>query len=169
MSEQQIDVVLAVAQGGNPDLRRAQTEIKVLPELAAADSLVKVDVRGRDDADIGMFDLVGSHLAVLPGLEHAEQQRLRLQRKLGDFVQEKRAAVGVLKIAFTGFRRACERAFYVSEKLGIHEFLGEGAAVHDEEIVVPAVRILMDYPCRFQRLIQGRIVADDVVFVFQCL
>ena len=140
-----------------------------------------------------MFDLVGSHLAVLPGLEHAEQQRLRLQRKLGDFVQEKRAAVGVLKIAFTGFRRACERAFYVSEKLGIHEFLGEGAAVHDEEIVVPAVRILMDNPCevfladtafaqddyaqvrgrelhgRLQRLIQGRIVADDVVFVFQCL
>ena len=134
-----------------------------------------------------------SHLAVLPGLEHAEQQRLRLQRKLGDFVQEKRAAVRVLKVAFSGFRRACERAFYVSEELGIDQFLGEGAAVYDEEIVVLAVRILMDYPCevfladtafaqddyaqvrgrelhgRFQRLIQGRIVADDVVFVFQCL
>ena len=140
-----------------------------------------------------MLDLVGSHLAVLAGLEHAEQERLRLQRELGDLVQEERAAVGVLEIALAGFRGPGEGALDMAEELGVHEFLGEGAAVHHEKVVVPAGRVLVDDPCevfladtafaqdhdaqvggrelhrRLQRLVQGRVVADDIVFVFQCL
>ena len=78
----------------------------------------------------------------------------------------------------------------MAEELGIHEFLGEGAAVHHEEVVVAAGRILVDDPCevfladtafaqdhdaqvggrelhrRLQRLVQGRVVAYDVVLVF---
>ena len=140
-----------------------------------------------------MFDFVGTHLAILPGLEHAQQQGLRLQRELGDFVQEEGAAVGVLEIALAGFRGTGKGALDMAEKFGVHQFLGEGAAVHYEKAVVAAGRVLVDDPCevfladtafaqdhdaqvggrelhrRLQRLVQGRIVADDVIFVFQCL
>ena len=140
-----------------------------------------------------MFHFIGAHLAVFPGLEHPEQERLRLQREFGDLVQEEGAAVGILEITLARFRGAGKGTLHVAEELGIHEFLGKGAAVHHEEIVVLAGGILVDDPCevfladtafaeddhaqvrrrelhrRFQRLVQRRIVADDVVFVFQCL
>ena len=140
-----------------------------------------------------MFHFIGSHFPVFPGLEHPEQEGLRLQREFGDLVQEEGAAVGILEIALARLRGAGEGALHVAEELGIHEFLGEGAAVHDEEAVVFPGGILMDDPCevfladtafaqdhdaqvrgrelhrRLQRLVQGRVVADDVVFVFQCL
>ena len=140
-----------------------------------------------------MLDLVGAHLPVLAGLEHAEQQGLRLQGEFGDLVQEEGAAVGVFEIALAGFRGPGEGALHVTEEFGVHELLGEGAAVHHEEAAVAAVGVLMDDPGkvllahaafaenhdaqvgrrklhrRFQRLREGRIVADDIVFIFQCL
>ena len=193
LAEQQVDIVLAVAQGRNPDLRRAQAEIKVLAELAAPDGFVQVDVGGRDDADIGVLHLVGAHLAELAGLEHPQQQGLGFQREFGDLIQEEGAAVGILEIALAGFRGPGERALDMAEEFGIHEFFREGAAVHHEETVHAPGRVLVDDSCevflsdtafaqdedtqvrgrelhrRLQRLVQRRIVADDVIFVFQCL
>ncbi len=140
-----------------------------------------------------MLHLVGTHLAVFPGLEDPEQEGLGLQRELGDLVQEERSPVGILEIALARFRRPGEGTLDMTEQFGIDQFLGEGAAVDDEETGAAAGGILMDDPRdvfladtalpendhaqvrrgeldgRLQRLVQRRIVADDIVFVLQCL
>ena len=136
-----------------------------------------------------MVHLVGTHLAVFSALQHAQQERLALQRKLGNLVQEKGAAVGLFEIALAGFHGAGERALDVAEELGVHEFPGQGTAVHREKGVLPAGAELVDdagetflahtalsldedaeagrgeFHRRLQRFVQRRIVADDVVFI----
>ena len=43
-------------------------------------------------------------------------------------------------------RRARERALLVAEELALHELLGDGAAVHDQERFVLALAQLVDGP-----------------------
>ena len=77
----------------------------------------------------------------------------------------------------------------MAEEFRVNQFLGQGAAVHHEEGVLPAGAVLVDdarhtllahaafslnehtqagggkLHGRLQRLVQGRIVADDVILV----
>ena len=172
------------------DLGGAEAEVQVFAEFPAPDRLVELYVGGGHDADVRVFHLVGAHLPVLSALQHPQQQRLGLQRKLRDLVQEKRAAVGLFEVAFPGVYRAGERAFHMAEEFRVHQFAGQGAAVHGEKASLPAGAELMDdagetllahtalsldndaeagggeFHRRLQGFVQGRVVADDVVFVF---
>ena len=147
-------------------------------------------VGGGHNAHVGVFHLVGAHFPVFSALEYAQQQGLAFQWQLRNLVQEERAAVGLLKIALAGIHGPGERAFHVAEEFRIHQFLGQGAAVDHKEGSLPAGAVLMDnaghvllahaaFPLnedaqagwgkldgRFQRFVERRVVADDVIFVF---
>ena len=136
-----------------------------------------------------MLHLIGTHLAEFAALQHPQQQRLTLQRQLRNFIQEKRSAVGLLKIALTVVHSAGERPLDMAEQLRIHQLLGQRATVHHKEIPLPpctelmnnARHILLTHAAfalnqdtqsgrskldrRLQRLIQRRIIADNVVFI----
>ena len=137
-----------------------------------------------------MLDLVRTHLPEFSGLEHPQQEGLGLQGEFGDLIQEERSAVGILEIPLAGLGGTGEGSLDMAEQFGVHQFLGEGSAVDHEERGVPPGRILVDNPReillahaafslnqhaearrselhgRFQRLVQGRIISDNIVFVF---
>ena len=94
----------------------------------------QVAVRGEDDADVerNLF-LESAEARDLAGLEHAQQQRLRLGRQLADLVEKHRAAVGRLEDALLVFVGAGERALHVSEQGALQEVAVEGAAVHRDD------------------------------------
>ena len=185
-----INIAFAFPQRGDADLGGGQAEVKVFPEFAPADGLVKVDVGGSHYADIGMLHCIGADLAVFTALEDAEKEGLRFRRELGNLVQEKGAAIGLFKIAFAVVYRAGEGAPDVTKKFRVYQLLGEGAAVHDEQGGLLSGAVLVDDAREtflahsalslnedaeagggklngsFKGVIQRRIVANNVVFVF---
>ena len=71
-------------------------------------------------------------------LDDAQQLHLHVQRQVGDFVQEQRAALGGLDQALLVGDRAGEAALLVAEQLAFHQLGGDGAAVHRHERPVAA-------------------------------
>ena len=153
----------------------------------------QVYVGGRNDADIGLLHLAGTHLDEFAALQDAQQLGLAGQRQLPDFIQEQGSPVGLLEIPFAGFDGAGERAFFVSEQLGIDGSFRNGPAVDGEILPVLAAAVLVDdlrdvflahaalardkdrqvRGCdshrRFQGTVQRRVVPDDVEFIFEPL
>ncbi|MNW22737.1 hypothetical protein D3C71_2244060 [compost metagenome] len=56
-------------------------------------------MRGGDDADIGLDRAPPPDHRVLALLQHAQQARLGVHRHIADFVEEQRAALGLLEAA----------------------------------------------------------------------
>jgi hypothetical protein len=72
----------------------------------------------------------GTHLAVF---EHAQKLHLQVWRKLRDFVEKKRAAMGLSKRALPGAVSAGVRASLMAEELGIGELARERCHVERNE------------------------------------
>ena len=56
-----------------------------------------------------------------------------LQRHVADFVQEQRAAIGLLQLADLVFQRAGEAALAMAEQLAFDQLFGNRRAVHFDE------------------------------------
>ena len=67
-------------------------------------------------------------------LQHAQDLGLRAGAHVADFVQEQRAAVGLLEPADPLLVGARERALLVAEELGLEEVLLQRGAVHLHEV-----------------------------------
>ena len=193
LAEEEIDVVLAVAQGGHTDLDGVEAVVKVLAEPALADCVQEIDVGRGHDADVGLLDLRGTDLHILAVLQHTEQHHLRAHRQLADLVEEERTAVRLLEIPLAGLCGAGERALLVSEKLGVDGAFGNASAVDCEKLAVAPGAVLMDdardvflaYAALarhqhrqvrgghrdggLQGPVQRGVVADDVVSVLESL
>ena len=68
-----------------------------------------------------------------PGLQHAQQLRLQVQRQLADLVEHQRAARRLLEPAGPPRRRAGERAALVTEQLALRQLARQRAAVDGDE------------------------------------
>ena len=55
------------------------------------------------------------------------------KRHVADFVEKKRAAIGLFEDAFLGPGSAGERAFFVAEELGLEQTLSQRAAIDGDE------------------------------------
>ena len=70
-------------------------------------------------------------------LQHAQELHLQAHRHVADLVEQQRAAVRRLEQALVGAMRARERAFLVTEELGLEQVLGHRAAVDRDERAAP--------------------------------
>ena len=93
-------------------------------------------------------------------LEHAQDLGLRVGAHVADFVEEQRAAVGLLEAADALLVGAGERALLVSEELGLEEVLLERGAVHLDEVARGAQRVVMD-GARDELLAGAGLAADE--------
>src|SRR5262249_34032463 len=100
-----------------------QTVVEVLTKAAFIDSPGQIHVRGREDTQVEADGLRAADALEFALLEDTQQLRLNVERHLGDFVQEYRAAVGLFESAHAMLRRARERAFDVPEQLGLQQIL----------------------------------------------
>ena len=108
-------------------LRRKYRSWRNLPSPTAAS---RSRMRRRDQADVDLDRLVAADAEDLLVLQHAQQLGLQRQRHVADFVEEQRAAVGVLEAALAQPVGAGERAGLVAEQLVVEQVLVEGGAVH---------------------------------------
>ncbi len=90
--------------------------IQILPKISLPAQLFQVAVCGDDYSDIHGDRLVAADALHFSLLQHAQQLGLHECGHVADFVQEQRAAMGLLKLAQMPGCGAGEGAFFVAEK-----------------------------------------------------
>ena len=117
--------------------------IEVLAEIALGNLLPEILVGGRHHSYIDCYILVAADLGELVLLQHAEDLGLGRQRHVAYLIQEKSAAVSLLKLALVLLLRSGERAFLVTEKLALDKLARDGRAVYLDERHRRAVALLV--------------------------
>ena len=76
-------------------------------------------------------------------VQRAQHLGLRLQAHVADFVEEQRAAVGLLELAFLVGGRAGKRALAMAEQFALDQVFGNGGAVDLDEhgVLAQALRV----------------------------
>src|SRR5262249_13838649 len=117
---------------------------EILAKRPARNEVLQVAMRRAEQAHV---DLHGAVVAQPPDLALLEDpQELDLQRcgHVPDLVEEERAAVGFLEQAPALADRTRESAAHMAEELVLEEGLGDGSAVHGDELLARALASLMD-------------------------
>ena len=71
-------------------------------------------------------------------LQHAEQLALRIDRHLGNFIEQQRTALGLAEQTFTVGMRTGERTFDGTEEFTLDQFAGQRRAVDLDDPVFGA-------------------------------
>ena len=114
-SEQQHDVLAALAQGRHLDLHLVQTIVEVFAETAFADGLADIDIGSCHHAYIGLAHLGGSDGDVLAILQHTQQAGLGGDGQLAYLVEEQGALVGGSEVTQRIVDGSRKRAFHMAE------------------------------------------------------
>src|SRR4051812_33254990 len=122
------DLVLTLAQRRNLDGHDVQPVIQVFPEVAFSNCLSKIAVSGRHDPDIHFHGLSASEPLKLAVLEHLKKLGLEAYVHVSDFVQQKRASLGLFKFSRGIAKSTRKGAALVSEQLTFHEVEWQGGA-----------------------------------------
>ena len=129
MMGEQIDIFWPLAQGWQMNFYSVEPEQEILTEATCSGFCGNVDVGGGDDADIDAARAGGADAFEFAGFQDTQKFGLKLERDIGDFVEEERAAVGQLETADAVGARVSERAFDVTEKLALENAFGKAAGV----------------------------------------
>ena len=130
--------------GGTWIGNHGEAEVQVLAEMPLLDFLLEVLVGRRDHADVDLDRPRRAEALDLAFLQHAQHLGLRLGAHVADFVEEDRAAVGLLELADLLLGRARERSLLVPEQLGLDQLLGDRRAVHLDEPLAAAQAVAVD-------------------------
>ena len=127
------NVLLAVAQRGEPEIHDVQPVEQIAAECSLFHFLRQVAVGGGDDPEVRAPMGERTDRAEFLFLQDAQQLGLQVERQLADFVEERRAAVGRFDQAGLGRDRAGEGAFDVAEQLALHERAHQRGAIDGDE------------------------------------
>lgn len=144
MRGQEGDVFASLGETRHVDGNDIQAVEQIGAEFSFADRLLKIDVGGRDDADIRRERLVSADAFVLLLLQQAQQVCLHFRRAVADLVEKNGAAFGGFEQSFPQPVGARERAPLMAEELAAEQGLGEGAAVDGMKILRRARAVSMD-------------------------
>ncbi len=116
---------------------------QVLAERAVPHLGLQVLVGGGDDPDIHLDRGVAADPIELAVGQHPKQPGLGLGGHVADFVQEKRAAMGLLETTLALGLGAGKGAFFVPEQFRFHQVLGNRGHVQGDECPRPARAVPM--------------------------
>ena len=154
------DVFAALAQRRQRDHDDTQAVEKIFAELLFLHRRFQVAMRGGDDAHVHRDRFLAAQALEASFLQHAQQFHLRARGQVADFIEEDRAAVGLLEAADAARVRAGERAAFVAEEFALQQRLGDGGAVDGDERLLRAVAVLVD-GARDQFLAGAGFAADE--------
>ena len=110
-----------LAQRRDFQIDDVEPEQQVLAEAAVAHRLGEIAVGGGDDADVDRHRPRAADAVDDALLDRAQQLGLQPHVHLGDFVEQQRAAVGLLEFADPPRHRAGEGALLVAEQFGFEQ------------------------------------------------
>ena len=131
--KQQAEVLSPLAQRREVHGEPAQPHQQIVAELFLRDQARQVAMRGGDDTHVHLGGPGSADRHHLFLLKHAQERRLRRQRKVADLVEQQRPALRAADQSRAVFHGAGEGTFAVAEHLRFHERRWQGAAVHWKE------------------------------------
>ena len=110
-------------------------------------------MRGGDDAHVEGDRFLASQALEASFLENAQKFGLRAGGQIADFIEEKRAAVGLLEAPDAARVGASECPALMAEEFALEQRLGDGGAVDGDERFFRALAVLVNgarrpVPCR---------------------
>ena len=159
MGHQERDVLAALAERRNDDLRATDPVVEVLPEASVLGHLGQVAVGGADEAHVGLALLVGTQSHHVAGLQDAQQLGLHGERHVADLVEEQRALVGEFEDALAVAVGAGEGTADMAEELVFQEALRLAGGVEGDVAAVGSAAGLVDR--RRHQLLAGAALAAD--------
>jgi hypothetical protein len=100
MPRQRQDVVRALRQRRQAQFDRVQPVEQVFAEAPGGDQRLQVGIGRADDAHFHAAFAIAAQPLEAAGLQDAQELDLAGQRQRADFVEEQRAAIGRLELAF---------------------------------------------------------------------
>src|SRR4051794_20674419 len=95
--------------------------VEVFTELSFANEFLEIFIRGGQDAHVDLDGLHPPDSGEFSFLQHAQEFRLRHGAEVADFVKEKCAGIGKLKLPDSTSCRICKRAFLMAEQLALDQ------------------------------------------------
>ena len=127
------NIFATLAQGRHVEGDDVEAVEEVLAEIAALDLLFEILVGGGDDADVHRMDSWAPTGSKRCSSRDAQDFGLGPEAHVADFVEEERAAVGLLELADLALMGAGEAAFAVAEEFALDQVFGDGGAVDFDE------------------------------------
>src|SRR2546421_11636483 len=121
---QEIDVLAAVTQRRDVDLDGIQAKEEVLAEPAGSGLGIHVGVRSREYSHVDAPRRGRADTLEISRFQNAQEFRLQIERNVGDFVQEQRAAISEFETPDAIGPRIGKRAFYVTKELAFENAFG---------------------------------------------
>ena len=155
----------AFFETGDLQLDHGEAEEQIGAEFAGVDLLAQRLVGGGHQSEIGAHRRGRAKACDGALFQHPQQLDLLIQRQIGDFIEEQRAAVGLLEVALVRGDRAGERALGMAEKKRLEQPVGNRAAVDHHERTLSVVRVAL-VQALGDALLAGAGFADDQYAVF---
>src|SRR5208283_3108109 len=138
------DILEALLERRRLDAHDVDAVVEVLAELAFGHELGEILVSGEDEPRAQGNELAGTEAAELHLLQHAKKLDLGKEAEVANFVEKKRAAAGLLEVAFARADSAGEGAFFVAKEFGLDQGLRDRAAGDGDEGLVGAAAEVVD-------------------------
>ena len=117
--------MLARAQGRHGQHVERQTVEQIGAKAPGVRFARQVDIGRADHAHIDTDRAVAADALERAVFDDAQDLLLRLQRRVGDFIQEQGAAIGDLEAPDAALRGAGERAGLMTEQFGFQQRVGQ--------------------------------------------
>src|SRR5271170_2797197 len=160
----QRNISRALPQRGQMNRYHMNSVIEILAEPSRASHLLQRLVRRADEPEIDLSQCASAKPLHLMVLQHAQQLGLERQRKRRNLVQEKRASMRQLNLAWPRLRRSGKGPTLTSEQLRLDQVLRQSRAIEANVRLVrsPAER---DNRPRCQLLARATLSPDEHVDV----
>ena len=112
-------------------------------EAAFSNQRFQVLVGRGDDAHVHADQFAATDAEEFAFGQHAQQAGLQRQRHVADFVEEQRAAIGLLEASDVSSLRTSERTGFMAEEFAFQQLGGDGGGVERDERLARAWRFAM--------------------------
>src|ERR1700756_1790557 len=116
MSSEQRNIFFAFAERGDGKWNYVQTVKKVFAEVSTRNFFFQIFVGRCDYANVNRYWFIYSYRGKVLFFQGAQDFGLRLQAHVADFIEKKRPAVCLEKLAFLVFGDRGQRAFAMAEE-----------------------------------------------------
>ena len=137
------DVFQPLAQGRQAQADHVEAVEQVFAEHPVLDALLQVLVGGGDHAHVGLDGVVPAHAVEMAVAQHPQQPGLQVERHVADFVEEQRAALGLLEAATAHGLRAGEGAALMAEQFTLQQVFGDCCGIDSNKWPIGAGGVLV--------------------------
>ena len=127
-----------LAQRGQAKANHVQPVVQVFTKHALFNALLQVLMGRRNHARIGFDGVVPADTVKMPVAQYPQQPRLQIKRHVANFIEKKRATLGLFKAATAHGLRTGKRPALMAKQFTFKQILRDGSGVDGHKRTIGA-------------------------------